>query len=478
MLLSEPIRRLFAPWDDNTKWPLRLLSVEINGLRGWSGQRADFNFPIVAIVGENGAGKSSIIQAAASIYQSSDSSRFPSKFFPDTAWDQSNSVEIKAEVRQGNATSSVSVRKPTNRWRGNRERPVRPVVYMDLSRLMPVASRTGYQRIVNLGRAEASATHFDETRLQRLSTILGRPYANARSAFSDVDNKRDVPVLSFGGHAYSGFHQGAGEITIAELLKTRLPNNCLLLIDEVETSLHPRSQRRLIRDLAEICRSQNIQVIITTHSPYILEELPERARLQIIRGDVSKEIVIGVSPEFAMSKMDDNRHSSVDVYVEDSAAKVLVEEILAVNDRNLLSEVNVSQCGPASVGKSLGQMVANNRFSKPTVVFLDGDQDPCVGCNILPGSSAPEVFIFREISDGNYFDLSERLGRSFAEVSDAVSVAMTLPDHHLWVSHISNSIRVPPQTVWQSMAGAWVNHGCTEQQKNSVLEPIRLALQR
>lgn len=73
---------------------------------------------------------------------------------------------------------------------------------------------------------------------------------------------------------YSGFHQGAGETTITEFLQSDIPKYSLVLIDEIETSLHPRAQRRLIRDLADRCRELDAQVVLTTRSPYVLDELP------------------------------------------------------------------------------------------------------------------------------------------------------------------------------------------------------------
>jgi hypothetical protein len=65
-------------------------------------------------------------------------------------------------------------------------------------------------------------------------------------ATPDVESKRLVPVISQHGHPYSGFHQRAGGTTIAELLQNELPRYSLVLIDEVQSSLHPRAQRRLI----------------------------------------------------------------------------------------------------------------------------------------------------------------------------------------------------------------------------------------
>jgi recombinational DNA repair ATPase RecF len=67
MGMSSEMRRLENKWNTReigNTWPKFLDSIDINGLRGWRGQRIEFPFPIVAIVGENGSGKSTILQAA------------------------------------------------------------------------------------------------------------------------------------------------------------------------------------------------------------------------------------------------------------------------------------------------------------------------------------------------------------------------------------------------------------------------------
>lgn len=67
---SKEMRRLEAKWLQGTNWPKRLEWMEISGLRGWTGHRIEFRFPITAVVGENGSGKSTILQAAAASYRS------------------------------------------------------------------------------------------------------------------------------------------------------------------------------------------------------------------------------------------------------------------------------------------------------------------------------------------------------------------------------------------------------------------------
>src|SRR4026208_525802 len=65
---SKQLRLLQNKWQTNTGWPKRLEWIEIKGIRGWTGQHIDFRFPIMAISGENGSGKRTLIQAAASVY--------------------------------------------------------------------------------------------------------------------------------------------------------------------------------------------------------------------------------------------------------------------------------------------------------------------------------------------------------------------------------------------------------------------------
>ncbi|PQO24548.1 hypothetical protein C2I36_02630 [Rhodobacteraceae bacterium WD3A24] len=252
---SREMTRLKRRWDNraDAAWPQFLDWLEIQNIRGWQSQRVDFRFPIVAIVGENGSGKSTVLQAAASSYIDEDGNTyFPSDFFPETAWDRLHNVGIRAGYRQGVNRNEVFVRKPTERWRGPPERPRRHLRYLDLSRLQPVGTRTGYARIARSRHAERNATAFEQEQIDRMSSIMGRRYRDARMATTDFDPNREIPVLAKDGDPYSGFHQGSGETTIAELLQTDLPRNGLVLIDEVESSLHPRAQRRLLRDLSRV----------------------------------------------------------------------------------------------------------------------------------------------------------------------------------------------------------------------------------
>ncbi len=456
MPLSNEMRRLDAKWQTGNGWPKWLEWLEINEIRGWKGQRISLNFPIVAIVGENGSGKSTVLQSAACVYQHpDDASWFPSEFFPETAWDQLEDAKIVFGFKQGDDHLTGSVRKPTTRWLGQPDRPERRVEYIDLSRLQPVGTRVGYARIAKNRHLEQSATAFSDQQVSRLSQIMGREYDNARMAVSSIDPNREIPVLSKSGRPYSGFHQGSGETTIAELLRSQLPQYGLILIDEVESSLHPRAQRRLIRDLAVAARERECQIILTTHSPYVLEELPLAARLYILESVGRKEIVNGVSPQFAMTKMDDEQHPECELYVEDVRAAVWLGEILSRHAPEHFVRCSIVPYGAANLGVALGQMVAANRFLRPTRVFLDGDQGAAAGCVLLPGNDAPERVIFERLRTIHWRNLWTRIGRDIASVTDACERAMTLADHHDWVRAAANQLLCGGDVLWQAMCCEW-----------------------
>ncbi|HEV3457261.1 MAG TPA: AAA family ATPase [Thermoanaerobaculia bacterium] len=462
MAISRQVRLLQSKWRTGSGWPKRLEWIEISGLRGWSGQRFELRFPIVAVSGENGSGKSTIIQAAASIYNPSESQNrgwFASDFFPETFCDRIENATIRASIREGlNSSSAITtVRKTQIRWRGNPRRVKRHVEYIDLSRIQPVSARIGFSRLAKAGVSEKDSQEWDTEATNRLSDIMGRQYTQARRVLTSADPKRRISVLTLTGSNISGFHQGGGELTMTELLEKDPQKYSLVLIDEVETSLHPRAQRRLIRDLADLCRERELQIVLTTHSPYVLEELPPEGRGYILRTGGERQLVMGVSPDFAMTKMDEIPHPECDIYVEDERAEGVLREVLVVYAKDAVNRCKMIRYGTANVGQALGQMVAADRFPRPSLVFVDGDQPQMTGCIRLPGSDAPERVIFDALQKAGWGKLHERLNRTYAEVADACARAQTGGDHHEWVSHAATELVLGGDVLWSIMCSEWAS---------------------
>lgn len=487
---SKEMRRLTGKWSTGSGWPKRLEWIQIDKVRGWNKERFELRYPIMAIVGENGVGKSTVLQAIASVYKSKPpkmqgrriqarKSVFASDYFPDTFWDKVTG-EILYSTRQGNHTlpKDGSLRKPTSRWRGYKERPDRQVVWIDLSRIQPVSARPGYYKLANPQFKEKSCVNLDEQSMERLSQITGRDYNMAKMAYLDADEFRPVPVLGQAGNVYSGWHQGNGETVLAELMQIEIPQYSIVLIDEVESSLHPRFQRRLMRDLARLALLREVQIVVTTHSPYVLDELPPEARAQIIQTSAGRKIMYGVTPEFAMSSMDDIPQYECDLFVEDERAERMVLEIMAEKslNRDSVLRCKTTKFGAASVGQALGIMKSQNRFDRPTFVFLDGDQGHSQGCINLPGEDAPERVVFEALQERKWLRMAERINRGFADVDDACTQAMYLPDHHDWIKFAATKLIVGSDTLWQAMCSEWATQCLNDKEAAKITQPIEDAL--
>lgn len=66
----------------NGEWKQFIKSIKISNIHGWTGQEMIFQFPVVAVVGENGIGKSTFLKAAVCAYDNKDSKNFyPSNMF-------------------------------------------------------------------------------------------------------------------------------------------------------------------------------------------------------------------------------------------------------------------------------------------------------------------------------------------------------------------------------------------------------------
>jgi len=132
------------------QWPQLLETVTLSGLRGWTGQTVSFPFPVTAIVGENGTGKSTILKCAACGYENADRSKrfFPSSFFVETHWDTISGVTIDYRVKLGASVRTYRTTKPSQRWRVPEDMPKRNVFLMDVSRTLPLDAFVGDAKIL------------------------------------------------------------------------------------------------------------------------------------------------------------------------------------------------------------------------------------------------------------------------------------------------------------------------------------------
>ncbi|HSN98155.1 MAG TPA: AAA family ATPase [Candidatus Nanopelagicales bacterium] len=60
----------------------------------------------------------------------------------------------------------------------------------------------------------------------------------------------------------------------------------ILLMDDIDRGLHPKAQRSLIQQIKQVAGEGGPQILLSTHSPYILDELPPES-VRVVRSDGS-----------------------------------------------------------------------------------------------------------------------------------------------------------------------------------------------
>ncbi|WP_146672282.1 AAA family ATPase, partial [Escherichia coli] len=86
-------------------------------------------------------------------------------------------------------------------------------------------------------------------------------------------------LLSSDKLTYTESFAGSGEFAIVSLILNiySAKPNSLILLDEPEVSLHPGAQKRMMDVLYSIVEQKKHQVVISTHSPVIVNTLPKDA---------------------------------------------------------------------------------------------------------------------------------------------------------------------------------------------------------
>lgn len=473
----------------NGQWQQFIKSIKITNIHGWVDQEIHFRFPVVAIVGENGVGKSTFLKAAICAYKNRNGKDFyPSNMFMSTRWDAAamSGAVIEYKIRQGTQEKRLRWKK-TNDWgfAPKNKKPARNVFFLDISRTLPLDATAGYAKIAKLASEEVgNGVQLNEESLRELSYVLGQEYERARFVGTNVNTQREVGLLTRDYGEISQFHQGAGEDSMLDTFKLlqTIPEQSLLVIDEVENSLHPQAQRRFTQYLLKLARIKKIQIILSTHSPFVLEELPKIARIMLVKLADRKDVLYEVSSQFALSTMDDVVHPDLHVFLEDEEAEAMFWDILKADEERYheyLTRIATKAVGSCSLVNDLGRLGRENRLPYKSIAIVDGDkaQEYAQYCLSLPGNAAPERQVLSDLKNQGWCTLDARFGIGAGSLFKVLDDAMLNPDHHTWTTYIGDKIRKSKDAVWEILLDEWHKNCLEETTITPLIETIQQALQ-
>jgi len=381
-----------------------LIGLNLTRVRSYTDQQIQFPFPVTALVGPNGGGKTTVLGAAALIYRDVPPKRF---FAKSGKYDKSmQNWKIEYELLEKSISSSMLKRTASylkSKW--NRDAVSRRVLIFGVTRTLPASERKELARCI-----AGSFDGFGETKLgsdsvQAVEQILGKKADNY--LLVDTDSARKIKLYAANtsdGDSYSEFHFGAGEASVIRIVSAieETPEGSLILIEEIENGLHPLASRRLVEYLISVARRKSCQIIFTTHSNDAIAPLPDEAVWSCGNGQLTQ----GKLDVNALRTLTGEVQANLAIFTEDEfAVEMTVAALRNYTQRNSipLAGVAIHSLGGWSNAKKLTLSHNENpSISFPAICILDGDQshesDPSKAIVHFPGDSDPELHVAQQVA--------------------------------------------------------------------------------
>lgn len=430
----------------------QLKKLVIEQFRALNHVEVEFGDHITVVCGKNGTSKSSILGIAAQIfsfekdymkeeslsYQQITGGKFKSQYSEhfriSDKFDVAGSMAVNIELNDGYTGQAATARLELMK-RGKSPRPVvrnnstaekgdnssrnftHPVIFLSLKRLFPIADRD--YKVIDFEYLKEHNQDFiglTNELLNRQSSVATGTEGTISSAVAHGENY-DQDSVSAG-------EDNAGQIILALMSFRKLKEEYadykggLLLIDEADAGLFPTAQVNLIKILDRECKELNLQVIMTSHSPTLIEYAYEQSQqyrrkyktvylsntygnVQVVQDWSWPQISADIHTR-TVSTSAEVRLPSVNVYFEDKEA---ADFFAALMNRQPIKKFTLPLPEISLGCSNYLQLIQKgvSEFSEKSVVCLDSDTSDKVNGKgyktviLLPGSLPPDQLIFEHL---------------------------------------------------------------------------------
>lgn len=436
-----------------------IIGMHLKGFRCHSDTVIEINSPIAAFCGLNGTGKSTLLQLAATAYKKPDNRAhqyYMKDFMVVSALDPSpfaDDANVEYKLWQEDRTPKklrISRSAVFKKWRGYKgRRIVRKVFFAGVGLYLPKVERRDFT-VRNASRFTVSDTLEVGSQIREWTCkILGKSYENIFSnTVTHIASTGIVISVLTSGVRYSESHMGYGEArsqNLINILET-LPNKSLVLIEEPETSLHPSAQFQFGKYLIDVSIRKGHQILLTTHSEFILQALPSASRIYLHKISSGIEAIPGLTAQQAKSLMADGHVKALHILVEDECAKAILSNIIYRFDPTFRRSVGIYAAGSEdTIAKTVRTLRATNL---PVVAVRDGDMSAQPSENIfkLPGVNAPEKEMFANSA------VTDHVSRKYGINLNDFAAELSGTDHHEWLAILAQHIDQTEQAIIGELA--------------------------
>jgi predicted ATPase len=419
-------------------FPVFLKELKFDKFRHIPELELKFNSPISVISGTNRSGKSTILMAIACSHfdfkkRNSKNGKLERHTWSSLMKFTSHDVQkedwtyfITYKTGKKVATKRGQRKKTTKKWNGIGKKEsqyiMRQAIFIDLDRIVP--ARFYGDKIYNMSK-NATLQAISAAKVVEIEKYLSY-ILEENFVIKKLVEHLDKDVFKYNNsNQYSSYNAASGEEVLTRIIidLVEAPKGSLVLIDEIEMGLHPKVQRRLIDVIRNVCRNENKQFIVTTHSSTILDAVDSKSRIFIEKNPKNEyKAIHNISVSAALSKMDAKSFPLIDLYCEDDEAKKVIQKgIKGVEKANKLN--NFSELINIIVSGSADKTFSNFTSHKNTYTLkkvksgfacvLDGDMKairdsrgnetykPQDNLHFLFSNECPEKFLTRAYLNEN-----------------------------------------------------------------------------
>ncbi len=326
-----------------------------------------------------------------------------------------------------------------------------PTLYLGLSRLYPVGESTEANKIAMQKLDEVNKELFVQE-YKKILSLFETPKGVTAISLAETSKKNSIGINTdtYDYLCNSAGQDNLGQILMAAISFRRLKeqmgdnwNGGILLIDELDTTLHPVAQNKLVDFLYKQSKEIGIQIIFTTHSLNLLQYLSEKILYNnsdscnpyelIYISTANNELAVMQNPEYetiyydmmAVYTADTFYHNKIPIYSEDDEARYLINKLVS-KYKHQYKDIKVN----LGHEQLLALLVSDFNNYKRSIFIFDGDVEDSklssysrkLGIqkftNVikLPGTKRPEEIIWDYIdnlpSDHSFWVGSFQSGRT------------------------------------------------------------------
>ena len=435
LMIQKKLQKMWMPLQGRKPHMAHFLAqLRLTGIRGIQDLRVALDYPVSVIAGENGCGKSTVLTAAACAYKVPGAGRrdfVPSSLFPyyrpkygAYADRESNArIDFDYVTPEGYEAMRWSRAKGWTRSFHGRKDATQPERSVYLRTLSNLGDPSEVRGVLSMSRAKSAPQEIPMTAAQIHFAEGILPFRYSGVVDLTGSGKRLLFANQKTGPSYSELHMAAGERAVLRLAKEIAHlDGALVLIDDVEAGLHPWSQQLLMLHLQELALRNDLQVIVTSHSPTVLDSVPQHARIFLERDSSGAVRVRPAYQDVIQNALYGRSGNALNLLCEDEASEGIVQGVLDFLLPALyVNPQSVRIGGDAGGGEFPTHTATFRKFGQidSCVFVLDGDKTAtplkekiqrAAGIDVpvffLPGSEGPEAWVWNRLRALSADDLS------------------------------------------------------------------------